>query len=117
MRYAFVAVLVVAAAPLPAQKTDSTRAMRGDIMAAIVGPNATRISDAGRSRHVSKFRVVGDTAWVTVDQVWRMGPRDTSSVSAEDQFEYYGHGRPRLGGITERREYRVERRKGEWVVQ
>ena len=113
----FAAVLVAAATPLAAQKPDSTRAMRADIMAAIVGPNATRIPDAGWSRHVSKFRIVGDTAWVTVNQVWRMGPRDTSSVSAEDEQHYYGHGRPRFGGVTDRREYRVERHNGEWVLQ
>ena len=112
-----VAVLFAAAAPLAAQQSDSTRAMRADIMAAIVGPNATRIVDAGWSRHVSKFRIVGDTAWVTVEQVWQMGHRDTSSVSAQDELHYYGHGRPRFGGYTDRREYRVERRNGEWVLQ
>jgi hypothetical protein len=74
-------------------------------------------ADGGWSRpHVSKFRIVGDTAWVTVEQVWRMGPRDTSPVSAQDELHYYGHGRPGQGGVTDRREFRVERRSGQWVV-
>jgi hypothetical protein len=116
MRYALVAVLVGAASPLAAQKPDSARTERAEIMAAIVN-GAAGIPADGWSPHVSKLRTLGDTAWVTVEQVWRMGPRDTSSVSPQDELHYYGHGRPRRGGVTERRDFRVERRNGQWVLQ